>query len=270
MNRYYRTNRALWDELVDVNLKSDLYKLADFKKGVNKLDWLVKREVGDVSGKKLLHLQCHFGMDTLSWASLGAEATGVDFSTKAIRTARKLSAELKIPARFIQANIYDLPKKLREQYDVVFTSYGVLYWLHDLDRWARMIFDYLKVGGVFYVAEIHPFPAVFDDEGEIESLTVGCDYFDPNVQKYDSTAAYADPNAKLKHSTEYGWQHTLGEIVTVLIQAGLSIEFLHEFEFCCYPMFKGMYEREDGMWVLPDKHPRIPLTFTIRAQKHEI
>lgn len=269
MNKYYRTNRAMWDEMVEINARSDLYKLAEFKKGTNKLDWLVRQEMGEVEGKTLLHLQCHFGMDTLSWALLGAKVTGVDFSSKAIRTAKSLSSEMKIPARFIQTNLYNLPKKLNEQFDLVFTSYGVLCWLHDLDKWSEIIFNYLKPGGFFYIAEIHPFAAVFDDEGEIEILKARYDYFDKDVQKFESATSYADANIPLKHSTEYEWQHTLGEIVSALINAGLTIQFMREYEFCCYSRFKGMTERDDGMWVLPDQFPKVPLIFTLKAQKIE-
>ena len=267
MNKYYQANLAMWDEMVAINARSDLYQLAEFCAGVNKLDWLVRREVGEVAAKSLLHLQCHFGMDTLSWAMLGAQVTGVDFSPKAIRTARRLSSELGIPARFIQTDVYDLPNKLDGQFDIVFTSYGAICWLHDLHAWANLITRFLKPGGVFFIAELHPFAAVFESEKSGEKLEMAYDYFARGAQKFTAESSYADAESRLVNQTEYEWQHPLSEIVNCIIEAGLRIEFLHEHDFCCYPMFTGMTQREDGMWVLPNGVNKLPLMFSIRAEK---
>ncbi|MCZ7544594.1 MAG: class I SAM-dependent methyltransferase [Anaerolineae bacterium] len=153
---YMESNRALWDEWTGIHAKSAFYDLEGFKAGRLSLDRVAREGLGDVTGKRLLHLQCHFGMDTLSWARLGAEVTGVDFSEKAIALARALSAELSIPARFVCANIYDLPAALDGAFDIVFTSGGVLYWLPDLVRWAEIVAHYLRPGGTFFLADSHP------------------------------------------------------------------------------------------------------------------
>src|SRR6266852_5932566 len=147
MDTYSKANLDWWNEVVGVHAQGDTYGLERFKAGMSKLKYLEREEVGEVTGKSLLHLQCHFGMDTLSWARLGASVTGVDFSEEAIALAQSLSQELAIPARFLQTNIYDLPDVLDEQFDLVFTSYGAICWLPDLKPWGQLIARYLKPGG---------------------------------------------------------------------------------------------------------------------------
>ena len=156
MDKQLQVNRRNWNERTPVHAASDFYDVEGFKAGRITLRDLERREVGEVSGKTLLHLQCHFGLDTMSWARLGAKPTGVDFSDAAIDLARSLNDELGLGVRFIHSNIYDLPGVLDEQFDIVFTSYGVLCWLPDLDDWARVASNHLKPGGVFYIAEFHP------------------------------------------------------------------------------------------------------------------
>ena len=154
-------NRQNWNERTPVHAASDFYDVAGFKAGRITLTDIERGEVGDVSGKTLLHLQCHFGLDTMSWARLGATATGVDFSEAAIDLARSLNDELRLNTRFIRSDVYGLPDVLDEEFDVVFTSYGVLVWLPDLDRWARTIRRMLRSGGTFYLVEFHPFPHLY-------------------------------------------------------------------------------------------------------------
>ena len=165
MDERLRVNRDNWNERTPVHAGSDSYDLAGFKAGRITLTDVERREVGDVSGKTLLHLQCHFGLDTMSWARLGAKATGVDFSDDAITLASALNEELELGARFIRSNVYDLPNALDEQFDVVFTSYGVLNWLPDIAGWAEVVSNHLKPAGVFYIVEFHPFAAVFEGVG---------------------------------------------------------------------------------------------------------
>lgn len=267
MDKYRRTNLALWDELVDIHAQSEAYALKQFKQGRNKLHSLEREEVGNVKGKTLLHLQCHFGMDTLSWAMLGAEATGVDFSPKAIELARSLSAELNIPGRFICCELYDLPDHLDEQFDIVFTSYGVLCWLPDLQKWAQLISRYLKPGGFFYIAESHPFSMVFDDDAGLKDLRVRYPYFEKGPTKFEDDSDYADPDAHIENRVDYEWTHTMGEIITSLIDAGLQIEFLHEFPYLCWRQFAFEEESKDGHYRLPKGMPSIPLAFTLKARK---
>jgi len=257
----------MWNELVDIHAQSEMYALKEFKRGKNKLNPIERKELGSVKGKSLLHLQCHFGTDTLSWAMLGAQVTGVDFSEKAIQLAQSLSAELNILGRFVCCDLYNLPKHLDEQFDIVFTSYGVLCWLPDLKKWAELISRYLKPGGVFYIVESHPFSMVFNEDIKLKDLQVHYPYFDKHTRKFESDGDYADPNVHVQHKTEYEWTHTIGEIINSLIDAGLQIEFLHEFPYLCWREFPFMQKSSDGYYRLPKGMPSIPLAFSLKAKK---
>jgi len=266
MDSYFSSNQRMWDELARINAASEFYELQAFRQGAIKLNPLEIGEVGGVHGKRLLHLQCHFGMDTLSWKRLGADVTGVDFSPEGIRIARELSVEQNLPARFINCNIYDLPQHLDETFDVVFTSYGVLGWLPDIHAWAQLAARYVKPGGIFYIAEFHPFSYVFED-GDL-SLTYRYPYFDKNVQEWENNqGSYADHSAIIQTPKSYEWMHSLGEVVSELIAAGLTIEFLHEHPFSVYEQFPGMVKQDDGYWHIPGKDDAIPLMYSIRARK---
>lgn len=265
MDAFFDANRAQWDELTHINARSALYDLPSFLRGSSSLQAVDLQEVGPVQGKSLLHLQCHFGMDSLSWARMGAVVTGVDFSGEAVALARRLSAECAIPARFIQSNLYDLPDVLDETFDIVYTSYGVLTWLPDLAGWARIAARYLKPGGVFYMAEFHPFAMVFDDNAV--PPRVGYPYFYEGPLEFPTTAPYADHTAQVQQPVSYEWAYPLGEVVSSLVNAGLRIQFLHEFDFACYEMFPFLLRGEDGLWRLPPGIPSLPLQFSIRAVK---
>jgi SAM-dependent methyltransferase len=269
--QYFDANRARWNELVDIHAKSEFYDFEGFKAGKLSLDALEREGLGDVTGKTLLHLMCHFGMSTLSWARLGATVTGVDFSDQAIALARRLSDELDIPATFVQANIYDLPAVLdaREAFDIVFTSYGVLTWLSDTTRWAEVVAHFLKPGGTFYIVEIHPFPEVFENHPGSPRLEVEYSYFHKDKPTaWDVEGSYADPGAEIEQDVQYEWQHSMSDIVNALIGAGLKIEALHEYPQCCFAMFPELMERRaDGWWWLKDGRDCIPFTFAIKATK---
>jgi SAM-dependent methyltransferase len=261
MEDYFETNKGLWNGWARINVGSELYDLEGFKSGKTSLQTIELEELGDVSGKSLLHLQCHFGLDTMSWARMGAKATGVDLSDEAISLARSISEELRIGARFINSNIYDLPDVLDDQFDIVFTSYGALCWLPDLKKWAKLIRRYLKPGGVFYMAEFHPFIGILDDEGDnIENSY----FYSAEPRTYEEKGNYSDRNADFQHRA-YEWQHPLSEVVTALISAGLTLEFLHEYPYSPYPCDPFTKEIEPGRYDL-EKHPNtIALIYSIRA-----
>jgi SAM-dependent methyltransferase len=265
--KYRSANQKMWDRFVDINARSALYQLSEFRKGRNKLSALERAEVGDVRGKRLLHLQCHFGMDTLSWAILGARVTGVDFSEKGILLARQLSQELGIPASFLCSDVYDLPRRLAGTFDIVFTSYGVLCWLDDLPRWARLIRDYLKPGGFFYMAEFHPFAQVFENETPISRLEVRYSYFRKKVMQFKVDGSYASATEKIPAQFDYEWMHTLSEVVDALLGVGLRLEFLHEHPFTVFQAFPFLKKTRDGTWHLPRGMPSLPLTFSLKANK---
>lgn len=267
MDKLLNANRALWDELTHINAASQLYDLAGFKAGQTSLHKPDLDELGPVAGKTLLHLQCHFGQDTLSWARLGAQVTGADFSGEAIGLARRLGAACGLPARFIQSNLYDLPAVLDERFDIVYTSYGVLTWLPDLRRWAQIAAGYLKPGGVFYIAEFHPFMMVFDDHAV--PPRVDYPYFHSEPLEFPTDVPYADHSARVSQPVSYEWAYTLSDIISNLIDAGLRIQFLHEFDYVGYEMYPFMVRGEDGFWRLPPEIPSLPLMFSIRAVKEQ-
>ena len=266
MNEYTTANRKLWNAWTKIHENSEFYDNASFKAGRNTLRTIELEELGDVSGKSLLHLQCHFGQDTLSWARLGANVTGVDLSDEAIALAQSLAAELNLKAHFICSDIFELD--LHEQFDIVFTSYGVLAWLNDLPRWAEVIARHLKPGGTFYIVEIHPFTDTLNDWEAEKHLSICYSYFQPDEpMTYDAETSYAEPDAQhTEPITNYQWSHSLGEILNSLIDAGLQIQYLHEFPMTVFQHLPMMEERDDW-WRLPEGSPELPFLFSLKANK---
>lgn len=267
MNNYFKANRKLWDDLTKIHFESKFYDVESFKKGKCTLLDVEVEEVGNVAGKSLLHLQCHFGQDTLSWGRLGAKVTGMDFSEKAIDQAILLAKELDIPARFICCDVYELARHLDEKYDIVFTSAGVLEWLPDLRRWADIISHFLKPNGIFYIHEFHPAAGMFDDADDAKTPTIGYPYFDsdkPLLFKFDGS--YAEPGADI-HSISYAWTHSMGEIINSLIEVGLRIEYVHEFNYGICKLHPFLSQGDDGMWRFSGVAGGLPLMFSIRAVK---
>lgn len=268
MDKYVKNNQQMWDQRAGVHVKSEFYDVAGFKAGKSSLNPIEMDEIaGEVAGRDLLHLQCHFGMDTLSLARLGANVTGVDFSGEAIKTARQLNEDLGMDARFIQSDIMTLEENLTGQFDIVFTSYGVLCWLPNIKRWAEVVAHFLKPGGIFFIAEMHPFGYVFNDEIEVPVLQAYYPYFyKPEPLSFAPEGTYADKNAEIFHPS-YEWQHSLGFIITSLIEAGLRIEYLHEFDYTVYQQFPFLVQGENQLYTLPEGMPPVPLLFSLRATK---
>jgi len=271
MERYLRSNQALWDLWARHHVASPMYDLEGFKAGRRAgreaLDALEVRLVGDVAGRSLLHLQCHFGLDTLAWARRGAAVTGVDFSGDAIAAARALSEELHIPATFIQADVYDLPERLDGEFDIVFASHGVLCWLPDLDRWARVAARFLRPGGRFCLIEGHPFPLVFDDETPGRELRIAFPYFHADDPvRAERRGSYAVPDGQFD-SVTYEWAHPLSDVIGAMLRAGLRITSFDEYPYVGWPMFPWMEARPDGTWRWPGDAPSPPLMYSLTAGK---
>jgi len=263
MINFEESNKALWDELTDVHIKS--YGVDKFLNGQSTLDEIQLRDLGNVRGKTMLHLQCHFGLDTLSWAREGAVVTGVDFVEKAIDYANKLKEKAGLNARFICSNIYDLEKSLNEQFDIVYTSQGVLCWLKDLKEWARLIHRFLKPGGTFYIMETHPIANIFDYRQK--GMNIGTQpYFHNTEPIICEDNDYSDPTHVNKNPS-YEWNWSLSDIFNALIDAGLTIESFHEYGKCFFKAFPDMVKIDDYWWVLPGYEDKMPMTFTIRAGK---
>ena len=272
-NQYFKANKELWNQRTAVHKDSSFYDVAGFKAGKNVLTPIELNEVGDVTGKKMLHLQCHFGMDSLNWSRLGADVTGVDLSDVAIKEARKLNDELGLNAKFICCNVYDLhpkntessetpPLEGREAFDIVFTSYGVIGWLPDLDKWAEIIAYYLKPGGIFYLAEFHPVVWMFDEE----FTHVKYNYNNCEVIVTDSQGTYTDRYADIK-AKEYCWNHSLSEVLNALIRHGLRVQQFNEFMYSPYPCFNNIVKDEDGNWLIKGMEGKIPMVYSIKAFK---
>ncbi|WNJ18866.1 class I SAM-dependent methyltransferase [Pontibacter sp. G13] len=258
----FAANQEMWNQKTGVHLDSDFYELEAFKQGDTSLRSVELEEVGEVSGKSLLHLQCHFGMDSLSWVRQGAEVTAMDFSSEAIKEARNLSKELELPATFIESNLYDLPSNLQGEFDVVFTSYGVLGWLPDMDRWAEVAAQYVKPGGFLYLIEFHPVIWMHDEEvNHIEY-----DYFNTSVIEEITEGTYADREAALKHKS-YSWNHSISEVVGALIRQGLQISQLNEFPFSTWDCFPNLKEIGHRKYVFKHLEGKIPYMYSLKAHK---
>jgi 2-polyprenyl-3-methyl-5-hydroxy-6-metoxy-1,4-benzoquinol methylase len=265
----FAANEALWDAWTAVHAAGSFYDLDSFRAGGVRIRPYEIEMVGDVAGKSLLHLQCHFGMDTLSWARLGARVTGADFSPAAIDLATQLAEELGFPeARFVRSNVYDLPGVLAGEFDVVYTSRGVLSWLPDIAAWARVAARYVAPGGRFFISEIHPIAQAFENEGVGQGeLRLNYPYWEHKAPlTFAVKGSYADPDADVGEHTEHGWDHGLGEIVTALIDAGLRIERLVEHPFLEWKV-DWLVEAEDGTWVMPPGAGELPLMFSLLATK---
>ena len=267
-DEHQRANRAWWDEVVVAHLDSESYDIESFKAGRLSMQQLERDDLGDVAGKTLLHLQCHFGQDTLSWARLGATVTGLDFAESATEAARRLADEIGVEATFVCANVYEVREALeRRQFDIVYTGGGAHVWLPDLTRWADVAAACVRSGGVIYVREFHPFSSIFDDEAD-DGLRIRYAYFhSDDPMRFDEGDSYAAADAATEHTVTYEWSHPLDGVVTAIADAGLRIELLREFDYTEYRQFPFMVLGDDGRWRLPRHAESVPLQYSLRARK---
>ncbi len=251
-----------WNKRVSVHMSSKMYTMEEFLSGKTSLNPTELEELGDVKGKSLCHLQCHFGQDTISWARKGALVTGLDFSDAAIEAGNKLSNQTGIPAKFVCANVLDAAKAIDSNFDIVFTSYGTIGWIPELETWANQIFQLLKQNGVFYMVDFHPVVWMYNNElTEIEYS-----YF--NVQKIEETetGSYADKDADII-SESVGWNHPISEIISALINAGLNLEFIHEFGYSWYDVFSDLEPRNEGGYKHKKYGEKMPMMYSIKCRK---
>lgn len=262
-------NRSRWDERVPIHVASDYYDLDAFRSGKDVLRDFEVAEVGDVSGRTLLHLQCHIGLDTLCWARRGAaHVVGLDFSEPAVETARGLAAELGLGpdrAAFVAADVYDAAEAVPDSsYDIVYTGVGALNWLPDTTRWAETAASLVAPGGFLYLAEFHPLTDVLDDATGSRIVN---DYFARDAWIDQTPGTYADFDAATVHNRSVQWQHPIGEVVSALIAAGLRLDFLHEHDISLFGRFGTLMRHDDGYYRFPADRPRIPLMYSLRASK---
>ena len=249
-------NRTGWDRRAEAHYRSRFYDVAGFLKGATSLRDIELRELGPVAGLRLLHLQCHFGLDTLSWARLGAICTGVDLSPVAIDRARQLARQTGLAAQFVCSNVYDYGGGAAGPFDIVFTSYGAICWLPDLARWASVVSSNLAVGGTFYMVEFHP----------LYDLISGYPYFATDVPDVDEHGTYTE-NGSEAVARLASWGHPLSSTVNALAAHGIQIVHLNEFPYSPYNCFEGLQEREPGRFYLQHAGNDVPMVYSILGKK---
>lgn len=259
MDNYIKVNKELWNQRTEVHYDSEFYDQKGFEEKRNSLNKIELEILGDIKGKSVLHLQCHFGQDTISLAEMGAEAIGVDFSDKAIEKAKETAERLNANANFICCNIFDLEKHLDKKFDLIFTSYGVIGWHPELNEWGKLINKFLNPGGKFLIVEFHPTIWMFDDE--VESIQYS--YFNKETIYEEFEGTYADPDSKIPQKS-YSWNHSLADVFSALIDQNLSISLFKEYDFTPYNVFSKAIKCEEG-YQIKGLEGKLPLTFAIEA-----
>ncbi len=266
MDKHTRDNRNYWDQLARIHPKTAFYRLEAFKAGENILDPIIREALDDVAGKRLLQLQCHFGLETLSLARQGAEVTGLDLSPVAIETARNLSRELNIPAKFVEADVLRAPDDLHG-FDIVFASWGALCWISDLNAWMRTAARALKPGGKLVLVDGHPAGAMLNHEVEPGSpLQVRYPYDSSEPFIEDEQGSYADESAVLDNPRCVIWAFGFESLFTSMLDAGLSLCSFRELDRAAWPM-PALEKADEFYWKLPDNVPFVPLGFALTAER---
>lgn len=259
---YKKVNKDSWNKQVPIHFESDFYNVPAFIAGENSLNAPELSILGDVTGKSILHLQCHFGQDSISLSRMGAKVTGIDLSDAGIEQARKLNEACGTDAQFLVSDVYDLPYNLVGQFDIVFTSYGTIGWLPDIQKWASVVNHFLKIGGTFIFAEFHPAIWMFDDNHD----TVFYNYFnsDPIIESQSGTYAQKDSEIEVQHIS---WNHGLSEVVSSLLNQGLTLRHFKEYDFSPYNCFRGMQEDGPKEFRITKFGNKMPLMYTLIAEK---
>ncbi len=256
-NRDNEKNRAAWNEMAQIHFDHPDYRVKEFLEGQSTLKSIELEEIGDVSGKRLLHLFCQFGLDTLSWTRKGAIVTGVDISDRSIELAKDLTQQSGLKAEWVRSDVLELKKHLQGKFDIIYQSYGTHHWIEDLSAWAGIISYFLESGGRFYMVDLHPIM--------IPWLESNVSYFKKGPYVYSNEIDYCNKDYVVK-SEHVEWQHKLSDIINALIESGLTIEFLNEFDKCCYPRERDWYEK-GGYYYPPEGPTRFPQLFSLRAIK---
>lgn len=265
-------NRAHWDEKVALHLGPRGYDLASLRAGRGRFNAIEETELWPVDGSRILHLQCHFGSDTLKLAQRGATVVGLDFSAPAIDAARQLATELGLTDRasFVEADLFDAPAAIPEAaaFDMVYVTWGAIVWLPDIYRWAEIVCHFLKPGGSLYLAEAHPTAMVFDDAARLPDGRPGffAPYFAREMVVMEEAHDYIDETTTVRNASTHTWVHPLGDIVSGLLNAGMRLDWLHEHDAVTWHMFDVLIRSADGLWRWPDK-PWLPLAFSLRATR---
>jgi 2-polyprenyl-3-methyl-5-hydroxy-6-metoxy-1,4-benzoquinol methylase len=259
---YIQLNQLAWDEKTKLHVVSDFYRHDEFLKGATSLQSIELELLGNLQGKHILHLQCHFGQDTLSMARMGATVTGVDFSNEAIQVARQTASQLQLEANFVCCDLYEAPQHLKGQFDIVYTSYGTVGWLPDLEKWAAVVAHFLKPGGEFYIIDFHPVLWMFDNEFSYMQYS----YFNKMdiVETLDGT--YADKNAPIQTKT-ITWNHSLSDIIQNLLKQGLKLDVFKEYDYSPYDCFANTIKINENHFQIKGLEEKIPMVYAIKASK---
>ncbi len=258
MDNYIEINKSLWDKRTAVHINSAFYDNSSFLNGRNSLTDIELELFGDVSNKSILHLQCHFGQDTLSLARMGAKTSGVDFSSEAIKVARELNETLNQNSTFYCCDVYKAPSHIEEKFDIVFTSYGTIGWLPDIEKWAEVVSHFMKPGGQFIFVEFHPVVWMFDNNFSF----VQYPYFKNEAIIDEEEGSYAQKDAAIK-TTEVGWNHGLGEVINALMKQGLTLSHFDEYDYSPHNCFNDMNEFEKGKFRLKQFDNKIPMVYSL-------
>lgn len=270
MDEYRRANRDMWDERVPIHVASRFYDLPGFLAGETSLRDFELEDLPDVAGKSLVHLQCHFGLDTLSWARRGARVTGLDFSAPAIEAARDVTARAGLEAEFVVSDVYEAREALEHRrFDIVYTGLGALCWLPDIEGWAEVVRGLVAPGGTFYLAEFHPLSDILaDDEFEIERS-----YFQgAEPQRWDEPGSYADLASATVHNVSYEWTHPVSDVMGALLRRGLRLETFREMDYTLFPRWPFLvHDPGHGRdsYRIPEGRPRLPLMYAMRFRAPE-
>ena len=259
---YLKVNQTLWDKKTAAHIKSDFYKVQEILQGKSSLVGPETELLGDIEGKDVIHLQCHFGLDSLSMARKGARVLGLDFSKEAIGKAKSLYKDLDVSLRFVHADVYSALTHVNKQFDIVFTSYGTIGWLPDVNQWAKVISQLLKEGGQLIFAEFHPVVWMFDDAFKKLSYS----YFNKEQIEIISDGTYADKEAEI-HEKEISWNHPLDEVFNALMNNGLQISSFQEYDYSPYPCFDPIVKVADNQYQIKGLEGKLPMMYTIVAQK---
>lgn len=265
MDEYRRANRSMWNERVPIHLKSEFYDLPGFLAGESSLRAFEREDLPDVAGRSLVHLQCHFGLDTLSWARLGARVTGLDFSEPAVEAAREVAQRTGLEAEFVVSDVYDALTALENRrFDIVYTGLGALCWLPDIEGWADVVRGLLAPGGTFYLPEFHPLSDILGDE----DFAVERAYFQGGEpERWEGTGSYADLGADTEANVSYEWVHPLSEVIDALLRRGLVLDRFREMDYTLFPRWPFLvHDPAHGRdtYRLPADKPRVPLMYALR------
>lgn len=259
---YKEVNRESWNNRTEAHINSDFYDNDSFIKGKNSLNSIELDLLGDVKDKSILHLQCHFGQDTISLARMGAKVTGVDLSDRSIEKARELATITNTNVEFIRCDIFDLPKHLDKKFDIVFTSYGVIGWLPDIAQWASIVARFLKANGKLVFVEFHPVVWMFDDDFK----AIKYRYFNSGPILETEEGTYANPYAPIQQDYVM-WNHGMSEVVGSLLNQNMELNVLKEYDYSPYNCFNGTIEVEPKKYRIEHLKDKIPIVYAIVACK---